>query len=118
MSDALQERPSSAGGTGGAQPARPPGPARVSTGDDLIIVPVRGFVLFPGVVLPSSVGRPRSIAAAQQAVREGRQIGILAQREAEIEDPAPQDLHRIGVVANLLRYVTTPDGIPPSDLPG
>jgi ATP-dependent Lon protease len=78
--------------------------------DALIIVPVRNTVLFPGMVLPISVGRPASIAAAQQAVREQRQIGILMQRDQTVEDPRSGDMHRVGTVANLVRYVTAPDG--------
>jgi len=78
--------------------------------DALIIVPVRNTVLFPGMVLPISVGRPGSIAAAQQAVREQRQVGILMQRDQAQEDPKAIDLYRIGTVANLVRYVTAPDG--------
>jgi ATP-dependent Lon protease len=78
--------------------------------DALIIVPVRSTVLFPGLVLPITVGRPRSVAAAQQAVREQRQIGILMQRDPDVADPGPADMHRIGTVANVARYVTAPDG--------
>ena len=78
--------------------------------DALVIVPVRKMVLFPGLVAPITVGRPRSIAAAQQAVREQRQIGILMQRDAEVADPASIDLHRFGTVANVVRYMTAPDG--------
>jgi ATP-dependent Lon protease len=78
--------------------------------DALIIVPVRSTVLFPGMVLPISVGRPASIAAAQQAVREQRQLGILMQRDQANEEPRPPDLYRVGTVANLVRYVTAPDG--------
>ena len=86
-------------------PALPPLPA-----DAIAIIPVREMTLFPGVVLPVTVGRPRSIAAAQSAVREQRQVGILMQRDAEQGDPQPIDLHRIGTVANVVRYVTAPDG--------
>lgn len=78
--------------------------------DQLIVLPVRNFVLFPGVVMPLAIARPASIAAAQQAVREGRPVGILMQRDASVEEPGPTDLHRMGVVANILRYVTAPDG--------
>jgi len=78
--------------------------------DAMIIVPVRSFVLFPGVVMPVTIGRAKSVAAAQQAVREQRQIGILMQRDATRDDPAPVDLHRMGTVANVARYVTAPDG--------
>ena len=55
--------------------------------DALIIVPVRNTVLFPGLVLPITLGRPKSIAAAQQAVRDQRQVGILLQRDAEVPEP-------------------------------
>jgi ATP-dependent Lon protease len=77
--------------------------------DGLIIVPVRNTVLFPGVVIPITIGRPKSIAAAQQAVREQRQVGILLQRDPEQADPGPDDLCRIGTVANIVRYLTSPD---------
>jgi ATP-dependent Lon protease len=78
--------------------------------DALIIVAVRDFVLFPGVVMPVTVSRSKSIAAAQEAVRQGRPIGILMQREASEDDPSPLNMHRMGVVANVLRYITAPDG--------
>ena len=78
--------------------------------DQLILLPVRNLVLFPGVVMPVAVARPASIAAAQQAVREGRPVGILMQRDPSVEEPGPTDLHRMGVIANILRYVTAPDG--------
>jgi ATP-dependent Lon protease len=78
-------------------------------GDALIIVPVRNMVLFPGVVAPVTIGRPKSIAAAQQALREQRPIGILLQRDAEVSDPGPDDLNRICTVANIVRYITGPD---------
>ena len=78
--------------------------------DAMIIVPVRNFVLFPGMVMPVSIGRPKSIAAAQQAVREQRQVGILKQRDPNVADPTAIDMHRMGTVANVVRYITGPDG--------
>ncbi len=78
--------------------------------DALIILPVRNTVLFPGLVLPISVGRPGSVAGAQQAVQQQRQIGVLMQRNAEVPEPAATDLHRVGTIANIARYVTAPDG--------
>jgi ATP-dependent Lon protease len=78
--------------------------------DALIIVPVRGMVLYPGVVLPVTLARPRSVLAAQRAVKEQRPIGIVMQRNAGTEDPLPIDLHRMGTVANIVRYITAPDG--------
>ena len=77
--------------------------------DALIIIPVRNTVLFPGVVAPISIARPKSIAAAQQALREQRPIGILLQRNVEVDDPGPDDLNRICTVANIVRYITAPD---------
>jgi ATP-dependent Lon protease len=57
--------------------------------DSLIILPVRQVVLFPGLVLPLVIIRPQSIAAAQEAVRAERALGILLQTDPAIEDPAP-----------------------------
>ncbi|MGB6731050.1 MAG: LON peptidase substrate-binding domain-containing protein, partial [Xanthobacteraceae bacterium] len=78
--------------------------------DAVIIVPVRNTVLFPGLVVPITLGRPKSVAAAQQAVREQRQVGILLQREASVDDPSAIDMHRMGTLANVLRFLTAPDG--------
>ena len=88
----------------GAAPSPPLPP------DALIIVPVRGLVLFPATVLPITLGRPRSVLAAQAAVREQKPVGIVMQRNADLADPLPVDLHRIGTVANIVRYITAPDG--------
>jgi ATP-dependent Lon protease len=88
----------------GAAPSPPLPP------DALIIVPVRGLVLFPTTVLPITLGRPRSVLAAQAAVREQKPVGIVMQRNAEMADPLPVDLHRMGTVANIVRYITAPDG--------
>jgi ATP-dependent Lon protease len=103
----LEQGSSSAAGPagaagGGAVPPLPP--------DGLVILPVRNLVLFPGIVMPVTIGRPRSIAAAQQAVREQRQVGILLQRDPAAEDPGPLAMHRTGTVANVVRYITAPDG--------
>jgi len=90
------------GGSAANYPPIPP--------DALIIVPVRNAVLFPEQVMPLTVGRPKSVAAAQQAMREQRPVGILMQREAKAEDPTPIDMHRFGTVANVVRFLTAPDG--------
>ena len=78
--------------------------------DALIIVPVRNVVLFPGMVLPLTLGRERSRAAAHEAVRLQRPLGILLQGRADAEEPAPSDMHSIGTMATVLRYITAPDG--------
>ena len=78
--------------------------------DALIIVPVRNVVLFPGMVFPLTVGRERSRAAAQEAARLQRPLGVLLQSKPEVEEPGPDDLHWVGTTANVLRYITAPDG--------
>jgi ATP-dependent Lon protease len=78
--------------------------------DAMIIVPVRNLVLFPGLIAPLSLARPQSIAAAQEAVRTGRRIGVLLQRHPDVEEPKERDLYTVGTSASILRYVTTPDG--------
>ncbi len=78
--------------------------------DALVIVPVRGAVLFPGVVMPLTIGRKRSIAAAQEAVRTRQPIGFLLQRESVTEEPLSVDLYDVGTAATVLRYVTGTNG--------
>ncbi|MBS0377360.1 MAG: endopeptidase La [Proteobacteria bacterium] len=74
------------------------------------IVPIRHLSLFPGTVMPVSLGRELSIAAAQEAVRHGKKIALLAQRDPSTEEPQAADLFEVGVLATVIRYVTTPEG--------
>ena len=97
----VQNTPQESGQSAKPQPL-PPGA--------MIILPVRQVVLFPGVVLPLSIGRPASIAAAQEAVRNEQPLGILLQKDPNVEDPTPEQLFRIGTAAQILRYITAPDG--------
>jgi ATP-dependent Lon protease len=78
--------------------------------DALIIVPVRNVVLFPGMVSPLTVGRERSRAAMAEAARQQRPLGVLLQGRPEADEPGPADMHWIGTMATLLRYITAPDG--------
>src|SRR6266566_1208258 len=78
--------------------------------DALILITTRNLVLFPGTVLPITLGRQRSVTAAQTAIRLNRPVGLVLQRDPTHDDPLPVDLHRVGTEANLLRYVTSPDG--------
>jgi ATP-dependent Lon protease len=86
-------------------------PAPVIPADALIIVTAPETVLMPGTVIPVTLKEERSVAAAQQAVREERQVGLLMPREAGGSEPSAIDLHRIGTIANVIRYLTTPDGV-------
>ncbi|HTV88132.1 MAG TPA: LON peptidase substrate-binding domain-containing protein, partial [Stellaceae bacterium] len=78
--------------------------------DALIVITTRNLVLFPGTVLPMTMARQRSVIAAQTAIRLNRPVAIVLQRDPTQDDPLPVDLHRVGTEANLLRYVTSPDG--------
>src|SRR3979409_2752918 len=75
--------------------------------DATIILPVRNMLLFPGIVLPLTIGRPSSIAAAQEAAQSGRKVGLLLQDDPNIEQPGPENLRRVGTVAEIMRYVTS-----------
>ncbi|MEM7308595.1 MAG: endopeptidase La [Planctomycetota bacterium] len=78
--------------------------------DAIPILAARGMILFPGVVLPVLVGRERSVRAVQEALRLERPIGIVLQRDPEAEAPPPEELHAIGTTAQIVRYLTAPDG--------
>jgi len=75
--------------------------------DAAIILPARNMLLFPGMVLPLTIGRPASIAAAQEAVRSGCKIGLLLPDDPGVEQPGPEHLRRVGTLAEILRYVTS-----------
>ncbi len=75
------------------------------------ILPLRNAVLFPGVVLPLSVGRQRSVQAVQASLAAERPIGVMLQKDPEIEEPGPDAVHPIGTVANILRFVTAGEGM-------
>src|ERR1700688_4815119 len=77
--------------------------------DATIILPVRNMLLFPGVVLPLTIGRPASIPAAQEGGHSGGRVGLLLQDDASIEQPGSEHLRRVGTVAEILRYVTSED---------
>jgi len=103
------------GTTGQANPpapdqAVPESPQVTIPEDALVLVPVRNLVLFPGMILPATIGREASIAAAQYAVKNDRPVGLLLQRDPTVDAPGPEDLFSVGTVAQVLRYVTTPDG--------
>ncbi|MEP6679688.1 MAG: endopeptidase La, partial [Betaproteobacteria bacterium] len=93
-----------------AATASPADAARPLPDDTLIILPVRNVVMFPGTVVPLTVGRERSRAAAQEAVRREGPLGVVLQSKPDVDEPAADDMHWVGSSAAILRYVTTPDG--------
>ncbi|HEY5635359.1 MAG TPA: LON peptidase substrate-binding domain-containing protein, partial [Burkholderiales bacterium] len=95
-----------------AQPA-PRGSAlatRPIPDDAVALVPLRNMVLFPGVIAPVTIGRQRSVLAAQQAAKDERRVGFVLQRDPRQDAPAPEDLHRVGTAGQVLRYVASAEG--------
>jgi ATP-dependent Lon protease len=78
--------------------------------DSLPILPLRNMVLFPGVVIPITAGRDKSIKLINDANAVGKIIGVVAQKNEEDEDPTKEDIHTIGTVARILRVLKMPDG--------
>jgi len=78
--------------------------------DSLPILPLRNTVLFPGVVIPITVGRDKSITLIKDAYKGNRTVGVVAQKDPEIEDPKASDLHQVGTVARLIKILQMPDG--------
>ncbi|MCX6337016.1 MAG: LON peptidase substrate-binding domain-containing protein, partial [Bacteroidetes bacterium] len=76
----------------------------------LPILPLRNTVLFPGVVLPITVGRDKSIKAVNDAYKQDKLIGVVAQKDANIEEPGADDLCKIGTVAKIIKLIKMPDG--------
>ncbi len=78
--------------------------------DELPILPLRNTVLFPGVVIPITVGRDKSIKAVTDAYKGDKLVGVVAQKDSEIEEPQVTDLENIGTVAKLVKLIKMPDG--------
>ena len=78
--------------------------------DELPILPLRNNVLFPGVVIPLTVGRDKSIRLIQDANKGSKVIGVVAQKDFDEEEPEFEDLHRVGTVAQIIRLLKMPDG--------
>ena len=76
----------------------------------LPILPLRNTVLFPGVVIPITVGRDKSIQLIRETYAGNKTIGVLAQKDPEVEDPAEADLYRIGTVSHIMKILQMPDG--------
>lgn len=78
--------------------------------DELALLPLRNTVLFPGVVLPITVGRDKSIKAVNDAYKADKLIGVVAQKDSTIEDPTVADLTQVGTVARIVKLIKMPDG--------
>lgn len=78
--------------------------------EELAILPLRNTVLYPGVIIPITVGRDKSIRLIKEAYKNNRIIGVVAQREMNVEDPDFEDLYQIGTAANIIKVLQMPDG--------
>ena len=77
---------------------------------EIPILPLRNTVLFPGVVLPITVGRDKSIKAVHDAYKTDKLIGVLAQRDSSVEDPSMKELVDVGTIARIIKVIKMPDG--------
>ena len=78
--------------------------------ESLAILPLRNTVLFPGVVIPITVGRDKSIKLIKDAYKNKRTIGVVSQKDVAVEDPNFEDLNQIGTVAHIIKMLRMPDG--------
>jgi ATP-dependent Lon protease len=78
--------------------------------EELSILPIKNTVLFPGVVIPITVGRQKSIKLVKKAYQGSRIIGVIAQKNSQAEEPAVEDLYRMGTVARIIKMLVLPDG--------
>src|ERR1700712_4509538 len=78
--------------------------------NELPILPLRNSVLFPGVVIPITVGRDKSIKAVADAYKADKLVGVVAQKDSTVEEPTVSDLEDIGTVAKIVKMIKMPDG--------
>jgi ATP-dependent Lon protease len=78
--------------------------------EELSILPIKNTVLFPGVVIPITVGRQKSIRLVKKAYQGSRIIGVVPQKNAQQEEPTLEDIYRIGTVARIIKMLVLPDG--------
>lgn len=78
--------------------------------DSLPLLPLRNTVLFPGVIIPITVGREKSIKSVTDVYKTDKLIGVIAQKDSNIEEPSIQDLERIGTIAKIVQLIKMPDG--------
>jgi len=74
------------------------------------VLPLRDIVVFPHMIVPLFVGREKSVRALEQVMKEDRQILLASQKDAALDDPAPDDIYEIGALANVLQLLKLPDG--------
>jgi ATP-dependent Lon protease len=83
---------------------------KIDIPSDIALLPLRNTVLFPGVVLPITVGRDKSIKAVTDSYKGNKLIGVVAQKDSNVEDPTSKDLENIGTIAKIVKQIKMPDG--------
>src|SRR6476619_6456 len=76
----------------------------------LPLLPLRDVVVFPHMVIPLFVGRPKSIKALEAAMEEGKNVVLVAQKSAAKDEPSPEDLYEVGTVSTIMQMLKVPDG--------
>ena len=85
-------------------------PSTPETRTRIPVLPLRDVVVYPQMVIPLFVGREKSILALDEAMARDKQILLVAQRQADVDDPRPKDLYQVGTVATILQLLKLPDG--------
>ena len=78
--------------------------------ETLPILPLRDIVVFPNMIVPLFVGRKKSINALEEAEKNNKDIFLIAQKDANVDDPGENDIYRVGTIANILQLLKLPDG--------
>jgi ATP-dependent Lon protease len=87
-----------------------PGKELMTSSVEVPVLPLRDVVVYPHMVIPLFVGREKSIRALDAAMQDNKQILLIAQKSADIDDPAIDDVHEIGTLATILQLLKLPDG--------
>src|SRR3712207_1835178 len=85
-------------------------PTETLRGELLPVLPLRDIVVFPHMIVPLFVGREKSVRALEAVMRDDKQILLVAQKNAALDDPAPDDLFQVGTVSTVLQLLKLPDG--------
>ncbi len=84
--------------------------SKINDGDIMPVLPLRNMVLFPGVLLPVSVARPKSLKLVKKAYEEETLIAVCCQKDSEVQEPGGEDIYRLGTAARVIRTFDMPDG--------
>ncbi len=83
---------------------------RMEVPDEMSVLAMRNTVLYPGVIIPITIGRDKSIKLIREANKKDKTVVVVAQKNPQVEDPAPEDLYSVGTLAKIIRLMRMPDG--------